>query len=59
MAHITLLSAIVDDLMVEFSMLESAKAIWDKAKEKYGVVSLEKQRSLILRFKNYVKKPEK
>ena len=51
MACITLLSAMVDDLMMKFSMLER-----DKAKEKYGPVSLEKQRALILRFENYMKK---
>ena len=56
MACTILLSIMVDDLMTEFSMLESVKAIWEKAKEKYICVSLVKQRALILMFENYVKK---
>ena len=58
MARITLLSAMVDDIMVDFVVLESAKAIWDKAKEKFGSISLERQRALILKFENYMKKPD-
>ena len=54
MVCITLLSAMVDDIMV----LESAKAIWHKAKKKYGSISLEKKRALVQIFGNFVKKPE-
>ena len=59
MACITLLSAMVDDLTIEFSMLESVKATCDKVKEKYGSISLEKHRALILSFENYMKKLKK
>ncbi len=42
MARITLLSTMVGELMVDFSMLESAKVIWDTAKARFGDAYLEK-----------------
>ena len=58
LARVTLLSTIIDELMVDFSMLESAKAIWDMVKNKFGVVSMEKQRSTIFKFENYMKRSD-
>ncbi|EPS62306.1 hypothetical protein M569_12485 [Genlisea aurea] len=57
-ARIILLSAMDDDITREFHRYEYAKDLWDALRDKFGVMSVSKLRSLTIKFDTYQKRPE-
>ena len=53
LAHITLLSCIQEDLLIEYELYQTAHEMWKALKEKYGGLSATKMRELVMKFGNY------